>query len=411
MGKVHQHESWSSRLSYIIVAIGATVGLGNLWRFPFAAGENGGGVFILIYLFAVFFLVSPLFMAETVIGRLGRQSAPNSFKSLALKYAGTANWKYLGFLGLFISILVLSFFSVITGLSFGYVFKILTGTFVTSSPEAIAKDFGEFRDNVWGLTGWHTLVATLTGLIVGFGIRNGIERVGKILMPVLFLLLVFLAGYAAYIGDFGVALSYMFTFKIETLTPEVALAAFGQAFFTMSVGSCGMLTYAAYVGKPIRIGHTTATIALGDTLVALLAAFAIFPLVLGFGLNPGAGAGLVFVTLPIAFGQMALGQVVALAFYVLFIFASLTTTIALLETVVSYFVERTKYSRKVIGLSLAGLFWFIGLASVFSFNIWSDFHPLAFMGPKFDINPLGLINGFVGSILLPISGILISLFA
>lgn len=411
MSKLHQHESWSSRLTYIIVAIGATVGLGNLWRFPFEAGNNGGGVFILIYLFAVFFLVSPLFMAETLIGRLGRQSAPNSFKKLALKYAKTANWKYLGFLGLFISILVLSFFSVITSLSFGYVFKILSGSFVTSSPEAIAKDFEIFRSNAWGLTGWHTLVAVLTGGIVGLGIRNGIERVGKILMPVLFLLLVFLAGFAAYIGDFGQAFSYMFTFKVEAFTKEVALAAFGQAFFTMSVGSCGMLTYAAYVGKKIEIGKTTATIALGDTLVALLAAFAIFPLVFGFGLNPGAGAGLVFVTLPIAFGQMPMGILVALAFYILFIFASLTTTIALLETVVSYFVERTNYSRKVIGLGLAGLFWFVGLASVLSFNVWSDFHPLGFLGPIFEINPLGLINGFVGSVLLPIAGILIAIFA
>ncbi|MEE8295861.1 MAG: sodium-dependent transporter [Sphingomonadales bacterium] len=411
MSKIHRHESWTSRLSYIVVAIGATVGLGNLWRFPFEAGNNGGGVFILIYLFAVFFLVSPLFMAETVIGRLGRQSAPNSFKNLALKYARTANWKYLGFLGLFISVLVLSFFSVITSLSFGYVFKILSGTFVTGSPEMIAKDFAAFKGNVWGLTGWHTIVALITGLVVGLGIRNGIERVGKILMPVLFILLVFLAGYAAYIGDFGAAFSYMFTFNPEALTKEVALAAFGQAFFTMSVGSCGMLTYAAYVGKPIRIGHTTATIALGDTLVALLAGFAIFPLVFGFGLNPAEGAGLVFVTLPIAFSQMAMGTLVALAFYLLFIFAALTTTIALLETVVSYFVEKTEYSRRVIGLGLAGLFWFVGLASVLSFNVWSEYHPLGFLGPVFDLHPFGLINGFVGNILLPISGILISLFA
>lgn len=411
MSNIYSHESWTSRLSYIIVAIGATVGLGNLWRFPFAAGENGGGVFILIYLFAVFFLVSPLFMAETVIGRLGRQSAPNSFLNLARKYSKTGHWKMVGFMGLFISILVLSFFSVITSLSLGYVFKILSGSFVTSSPAAIAADFKSFTGNPYGLTLWHTIVALLTGLIVGFGIRRGIERTGKVLMPVLFILLVFLAGYAAYIGDFGAAFSYMFTFNSETLTKEVALAAFGQAFFTMSVGSCGMLTYAAYVGKKIEIGKTTAIIALGDTFVALLAGFAIFPLVFGFGLDPAEGAGLVFITLPIAFSQMPMGTVVALAFYLLFIFAALTTTIALLETAVSYFVEKTKFSRPIIGLGLAGVFWLVGLASVFSFNVWSDFHPLGFLGPVFEMNPLGLINSFVGNILLPVTGILISLFA
>lgn len=411
MGNIHSHESWTSRLSYIVVAIGATVGLGNLWRFPFAAGENGGGVFVLIYLFAVFFLVSPLFMAETVIGRLGRQSAPNSFQNLAKKYSKTGHWKMVGFLGLFISILVLSFFSVITSLSLGYVFKILSGSFVTSSPAAIAADFKAFTGNPYGLTMWHTMVALLTGLIVGFGIRRGIERTGKILMPVLLILLVFLAGFAAYIGDFAAAFSYMFNFNSEALTPEVALAAFGQAFFTMSVGSCGMLTYAAYIGKKIKIGKTTATIALADTFVALLAGFAIFPLVFGFGLDPAEGAGLVFITLPIAFSQMPMGTGVALAFYLLFIFAALTTTIALLETVVSYFVEKTKFSRAIIGLGLAGVFWLVGLASVLSFNVWSDFHPLSFLGPRFEMNPLGLINGFVGNIMLPITGILISLFA
>ena len=405
------HESWTSRLGYIIVAIGATVGLGNLWRFPFAVGDNGGGVFVLIYLFAVFFLVSPLFMAETLIGRLGRKSAPMSFKAVAEKYGGAGLWAGVGFLGLFISILVLSFFSVIAGFSFGYVFKALGGAFSTSDPAAIRALFGDFVGNPGALLLWHTVIVLITAFIVGRGIRAGIERAAKIMMPLLLLILIFLVVFAGIIGDFGAAFSYMFTFKLEALSAKVTLAAFGQAFFTMSVGSCGMLTYAAYVGEKIQIGKTTATIAIGDTIVALLAGFAIFPIVFGYGLGMEDAQNFVFTTLPIAFGQMPFGNLAAVLFFTLFIFAAVTSTIGLLETVVSYFIERTSYSRMAIAFTLGFAFWAVGILSVLSFNVWSDFHPLSFIKAFAGMTPFALINGLVGNILLPVTGILISLFA
>lgn len=405
------HESWTTRSAYIIAAVAATVGLGNLWRFPFAVGENGGGVFVLIYLFAVFFLVSPLFMSETLIGRLGRKSAPNSFRELGEKFAGQPAWKLVGYVGLIISILVLSFFSVIAGFSGGYALKALTGVFSTSDPVAVKFEFYNFINSPGKLLLWHTAFASATGLIVGRGIRSGLERAAKILMPLLLLILIFLVLFAAYIGDFGAAFTYLFHFKWEALNPGVALAAFGQAFFTLSVGSCGMLTYAAYVGKKIPIGRTTAIIALGDTIVALLAGFAIFPIVFGFGLGMEDAQNFVFTSLPIAFGQMPFGNLVAFLFYALFIFAALTSTISLLETVVSYFIEKTNFSRKAIALGLTGLFWAVGIISVLSFNIWADVHPLGFISAFAGMTPFALINGLVGSILLPVMGVLISFFA
>ncbi|MCH7630805.1 MAG: sodium-dependent transporter [Proteobacteria bacterium] len=411
MPKTQTHESWTSRAAYIIVAIGATIGLGNLWRFPFAAGENGGGVFVLIYLFAVFFLVSPLFMAETLIGRLGRKSAPMSFKALREKYGGTGLWAGVGFLGLFISILVLSFFSVIAGFSIGYVFKALGGAFSTSDPAAVSALFREFTGNPYTLLLWHSVIAAMTALIVGRGIRSGIERAAKIMMPLLLLILIFLVVFASIIGDFGAAFRYLFTFQWEALSPQVALSAFGQAFFTMSVGSCGMLTYAAYVGKKIQIGKTTAIIAIGDTIVALLAGFAIFPIVFGYGLGMENAQNFVFTTLPIAFGQMPYGNLVAVLFFTLFVFAAVTSTIGLLETVVSYFIEKTRFSRPAIANALGVAFWAVGILSVLSFNLWSDVHPLGFIKIFAGMTPFALINGLVGNILLPIAGILISLFA
>lgn len=405
------HESWTTRPAYIIAAISATVGLGNLWRFPYAVGENGGGLFVLIYLFAVFFLVSPLFMAETLIGRVGQRSAPISFKRLGQKFAGTSAWKLVGFSGILITFLVLSFFSVIAGFSIGYAIKALTGTFDNPDPAVISGIWQEFRGNPWTLLLWHSVIALFTGAVVGRGIRSGIEKTAKILMPLLLLILVILVGYAIFIGDVGAAVSYLFIFNFEDLTPGIALAAFGQAFFTMSVGSCGMLTYAAYVGKKIPIAKTTATIALGDTFVALLAGFAIFPIVFGFGLDPAEGAELVFITLPIAFAQMPMGNFAAFLFFILFIFAAVTSTIGLLETIVSYMEEKGWFSRPTSALLAAGLFWAIGILSVLSFNIWTKTAPLGFVPGLEGMNPFTLINGLVGNFLLPITGILISLFA
>jgi neurotransmitter:Na+ symporter, NSS family len=404
------HESWSSRMSYTLAAIAATVGLGNLWRFPVAAGENGGGAFIIIYILAVIAIAAPLFMAEVILGRKGRHSAPNTFRILAERTGRTPHWKWVGMLCLLTSMMVLSFYSVIAGISLAYIFKAASGVFVGASADAVSDIFSVFRGDPVNLLMWQAGFAVMTALIVARGLKSGLERAANILMPALFIILVLLVVYGAVNGDFAGALSYMFTVDFSAITAPVVLAAVGQAFFTMSIGSGGMLTYGAYLKKPIPIGRTTLTIAAGDTLVAMLAGLAIFPIVFANGLDPAEGAGLAFVTLPVAFGDMPLGSLVGVMFFVLFVFAAITSTIAILETVVAYFIEQGRGSRRKIVWLLTITYWIMGLATVLSFNLWADARPLDFIPALAHLDPGHIIDGLVANVFLLVVGALIALW-
>ncbi len=404
-------ESWSSRFAFIAVSMGATVGLGNLWRFPTEAGNNGGGAFVIVYLIAVFAFAVHLFIAETVIGRLGQQSVPNTLRSLAKKAGATEKWRYAGWMALVTSILVLSFFSVVAGFSLGYIERTLTGALANADAATVQTTFAAFLANPYELFLWHSLFALATILVVGLGIRSGIERIGKILMPALFAILIGLVIYAGLYGDFGAAVSYLFGFQWQDFTPAIILAALGQAFFTMSIGSGGIMTYGAYIGRPIPIGRSAMTVAFGDTAVALLAGLAIFPLVFANNVDPAEGSGLIFVTLPIAFGGMPFGQFVGFAFYILFVFAAITSTIGLLETLVSYFEESGRFSRMKIAFGLGGLFWIAGILSVLSFNILADFYPLSFLSRFHETNIFDLLGFLISNVLLLAGGLLFSIFA
>lgn len=411
MSQDYAHEAWSSRLAFILVSIGATVGLGNLWRFPFAAGESGAGAFVLIYLFAVFVIAAPLFMAETLIGRLGRHSAPNTLRILARERGKSEAWRHVGWLCIATSLLVLSFFSVIAGNALAYVFKTASGAFAGATQAEISETFARYAGSPWAVLFWHTAFAGATAFIVSRGIHNGLERAGRVLMPILFLLLVLLVVYAAIEGAFAEAAEYLFAFRLEAVTPAVVLAAFGQAFFTMSIGSGGILTYGAYIGKRIPIAKTTLMIASGDTLVALLAGLAIFPLALAFGGGTEGGRDYVFTKLPVAFSGMPLGSLVGTLFYLLFAFAAVTSTIGLLEVAVSWFEETGKLSRKKAALAMTAIFWFVGIGSALSFNLWAEEYPLSFLPVFEQANFMGILNWTIGSVVLLAVGFCFALWA
>ncbi len=398
-------------MTFILVSIGATVGLGNLWRFPFAAGENGAGAFVLVYLVAVFVIAAPLFMAETLIGRFGRRSAPNTMAKLAAERGASPHWRHLGWVCIVTSLLVLSFFSVIAGNALAYFFKAATGVFAEATKAEINQTFADYAGSPWAVLFWHTAFAGATALIVSRGIKGGLERAGRILMPMLFLLLILLVVWAAIVGDFAGAVRQLFNFDLSTITPVIVLAAFGQAFFTMSIGSGGILTYGAYIGKPIPIARTTMLIAGADTIVALLAGLAIFPLVLTYGGGTEGSRDYVFTSLPVAFSAMPMGSLVGALFYLLFAFAAVTSTIGLLEVAVSYFEETGKMSRKKAALAMTAVFWFVGIGSALSFNIWSEEYPLSFL-PVFETsNFMSILNWTIGSVILLVVGLLFAIWA
>lgn len=405
------HEAWSSRLAFVLVSIGATVGLGNLWRFPFAAGESGAGAFVLVYLVAVFIIAAPLFMAETLIGRFGRHSAPNSLRLLARQRGKSEHWRHVGWLCIVTSLLVLSFFSVIAGNSLAYVFKTASGAFAAATRGEITQIFADYAGSPWAVLFWHTVFAGATAFIVSRGIQGGLERAGRLLLPALFLILVLLVIYAAIEGAFMEAADYLFNFDLEAITPAIVLAAFGQAFFTMSIGSGGILTYGAYIGKRLPIARTTMFIASGDTLVALLAGLAIFPLALAFGGGTEGSRDYVFTSLPVAFAGMPFGALVGTLFYLLFAFAAITSTIGLLEVAVSYFEESGKMSRQKAALAMTAVFWFVGIGSALSFNLWSDVYPLSFLPVFEQSNFMSILNWTIGSVILLAVGLFFSLWA
>ncbi|MDZ7684053.1 MAG: sodium-dependent transporter [Gammaproteobacteria bacterium] len=298
------HGMWSSRLMFVLAAAGSAVGLGNIWRFPYVAGENGGGAFVLMYLLCIALIGVPIMTAEILLGRSGRQSPINSMRLLAARSGANPLWQLIGWMGALAGFMILSFYGVIAGWAMHYVFENAAGTFVGATGEVATETFNSFTANVWKVVGWQTAFMLLTISIVARGVGEGLEKTVKYLMPALFVLLLVLVGYSMSSGHFGEGLSFLFGFKLERLTWAAVLMAMGQAFFTLSLGMAAIMTYGAYMPKDSSIIGTAGMIAALDTAVAILSGMVIFPLVFANGLESSAGPGLMFVTLPLAFGQL-----------------------------------------------------------------------------------------------------------
>ena len=400
------HGMWSSRFMFILAASGSAVGLGNIWRFPYVAGENGGGAFVLAYLVCIFLIGVPIMCSEILLGRAGRQSPINTMVNLAKRSNRSGGWQVIGWMGAIAGFMILSFYAVIAGWAMAYLVEMAKGSFVGADGALASAVFKELTGDATTVVFWHTLFVSLTIFIAARGVGRGLETTVKYLMPALFALLILLVVWAGVTsGHFVEGLTFLFSFKTDQFSSDSILMAMGQAFFTLSLGMGAIMAYGAYLPKSASIVNSAVTIALLDTSVALLSAMVIFPLVFANGLESSAGPGLMFITLPLAFGQMAGGQFFGSLFFLLVTFAAITSAISIIEPAVAWVVERLQMSRAKAAIIVGGLAWYVGLGSALSFNVWSDVTLLP--GKSF----FDSMDYVANNIILPIGGVLIVLFA
>lgn len=401
---------WSSRMAFVLAATGSAVGLGNIWKFPYITGENGGGAFVLVYLLCIAAVGLPIMMAEVLIGRRGGASPINSVRAIVEKDSHNPAWRLAAGLGVLTAFLILSFYSVIGGWAVSYVGTAATGQLTGQSADAIGEIFTSLLGSPWTLLMWHTLFMGLVMLVVARGLRKGLERAVTILMPALFILLLLVVGYSMTTGYFGQGVAFLFSPDFSKLTTEGVLVALGHAFFTLSLGMAVMIAYGSYLSKDVSIAKTSILVSFMDTGVALLAGLAIFPIVFANGLEPGAGPGLIFQTLPLAFGAMPLGSLFGTLFFILLTFAAWTSGISLLEPLVEWLEEQKGLNRVGSTIGAGGLCWLLGVASILSLNLWSDITPLGMFAMFEGKTIFDLLDFVTASIFLPLGGLLVAIF-
>lgn len=410
MSVAAEKQAWSGRVTFLMATVGAAVGLGSIWKFPYMVGANGGSAFLFAYLAGLVVLILPLMIAEFVIGRRGGGSAVGSLAKVAAESGSSRAWSAVGALGVLTGFLILSFYSVIGGWTIAYVPIALSDTFAGQGADTIGKMFGAMLADPVGLALHHAVFMALTIFIVGRGVSDGLERAVTFLMPLMFLILMGLVGYAFGTADVERAAEFFFTPDWSKLTPEVILSAVGLGFFSIGTGLGTMITYAAYAPREIRLGEAAVWTIAADTFASFLSAFAIFPLVFTYGLNPGEGAGLMFTTLPIAFGQMPGGAYVGAAFFLLLVVSALASALSLLELVVAWATERFGVSRWTAAVTGGVICWFFGLGTVLSFNHWSGWFLLADVSGFEKKTVFDLIDYLTSNIMLPVGGLFIGLF-
>lgn len=404
------HDTWSSKPAFLLATVGAAVGLGNLWRFPFVAGENGGGAFVLVYLACVLLLGIPIMMAELAIGRRGGRSPLSTMRKLSTDEGASRRWQVVGWLSIGIPLIGLSYYSVVAGWAIDYVAKAAMNSFQGFDGNQSEQTFNRLLASPINLVLLHTLFIGGAVFVVSRGIHGGIERISKIMMPTLFLLLIIMVINSVVAADIEAGLKFLFAPDFSKLTPATLVIALGQAFFSVAIGVGVLMTYGSYMPKNYSLITSAATIALADTCVAMLAGLAIFPVVFQYGLNPGGGPGLIFVTLPVAFGQMPGGHILGFLFFVLLFFAAFSTAIGMLEPIVSWFSDRGM-SRPKMSVVSGATAWFMGLAAVLSFNIWSEVRLLSAIPLLAEKDIFELIDFIISNLMLPLNALLIALFA
>ena len=409
-GSAGSTEQWSSRLGFLLAAVGFAVGLGNIWRFPYVMGQNGGSAFLFIYLACALGIGLPLLISELTIGRRGRSSPSGSIRAVAAESGTSARWGAFGTLAVFCVFIILSYYTVLSGWTFDYFVRAASGSFEGVGSNESNEMFAGLMNNPGRLLFWHTLVNVIVIVIVRRGVQAGIEKAVKVLMPALFAALVVMVIYGAVAGDMASALKFMLEPDFSKVTRQTVMVAIGQAFFSIGIGMAALITFGAYLPKEISIPKSATIIIVADTAVALLAGFAIFPLVFAFGLEPSAGAGLIFQTLPLAFGQMPGGQIFGAIFFILLIAAALSSCIGCAEAVVSWVDERFGIKREKGVLLTVGAAWAVGVLTIMSMGDWSEYYPLDFI-PAFEGKTIfDSLDFLAANILLLIGGLLISVF-
>ena len=382
-GSAGSGEQWSSRWGFLLASVGFAVGMGNIWRFPYQLGENGGAAFLIIYLVFSLGIGLPLLITELTIGRRGGASASKSIINVALESGRSSRWGWVGTLGTLCAFVILSYYSVLSGWTLDYFVKAASGTFEGVDGAATSAMFSSLLSSPGTLLFWNTLVHILIILVIRQGVQSGIERAVKILMPALFGAIFIMVIYGVVAGDMASTLRFLLEPDFSKITFGTAMSAIGQAFFSIGIGMGALYVFGAYMPKDFSIPRSATIVILMDTGVAVLAGFAIFPLVFKYGLDPGAGAGLVFETLPLAFGQMPGGQLFGSIFFVLLISAALSSCIGLAEGVVKWVDEHLNIPRKQGVFYVSGTAWALGVVSILGFSTWKDVRLLDFI-PRYE---------------------------
>ncbi|SIS40981.1 sodium-dependent transporter [Salimicrobium flavidum] len=395
-------EQWGTKLGFMLAAMGSAVGLGNIWRFSFVAGENGGGAFLLLYLVFVFLIGIPLLLTEVSIGRKAKSDVIGSYKTLAPR----TPWFMTGFFGVCSAFLILSFYAVVAGWALYYFVNYVTGNFFQAPAEGgFEGAFGGFISQGWQPLFWSALFMTLTIIIVFSGVKKGIEMANKIFMPLLALLLIILAGFSLSLDGAMEGLAFLFQPDWSALTqPSIYIQALGQAFFSLSLGMGALLTYGSYLSDDKRLPSAAVGIGLMDTFFAVISGLVIFPAVFAFSIDPTSGPPLVFITLPSIFEQMPLGGIAGLLFFFALSLAALSSAISILEVPTAYFMRLFNWTRKKSSVIVGSIMFFLGIFVSLGFGIWADVTPIA------DFNILDSMDYIASNIFLPLGGLSMALF-
>ncbi|WP_257266434.1 sodium-dependent transporter [Endozoicomonas sp. ONNA2] len=398
-------KTWANRWTFLLAAAGSAIGLGNIWKFPYIAGQYGGGAFVMLYLLCIAVMGIPLLMAETAIGRHTRLSPLNAIRKLTGELGASKLWGITGGMGMLAGFLILSFYSVIAGWSLAYAWDLVTGAFSDMNTAQVGDAFAGLVSSAPRQIFWHTAFMLLTLMIAARGIHKGLEQGLQVMMPALFVLLLIMLGYSMLeTGQFMRGFAFMFSVDFSRVTGEAFVAALGQAFFTLSLGMCCLMAYGAYMPANNSIPRIAINVATLDTLMAIISGLIVFPIVFAYGLEPSAGPGLLFVSLTAAFVHMPMGELFGFLFFVLVGIAALSSAISLVEPSLAWLIERTPLSRNVAAIILCAAIWFVGLGTVFSMS-----GDLTFT--LFGKNFFDLLDYFTSNILLPVGGLLIAIFA
>lgn len=401
-----QHRgAWKNRWTFMLATAGSAIGLGNIWKLPYMIGVNGGSAFVLVFLACIFFVGIPLMMTEIMLGRRAQQNPLNAIQTLASEAKANPAWRYVGGMGMLTGVLILGFYSVIGGWVLSYIYFASVGTFHQIGATQSTDHFDQLLASPLTLLFWHSVFMFMTISVVARGVSAGLEKANNVLIPALFAILLLLLGYSMSEGDMVTAAHFMFAPDFSKITPVAVLSALGHAFFSLSLGMGSVMVYGSYLKRDVSIARTTIYIALADTMLGLLVGLAIYSLVFANQLAPSAGPGLIFQTLPIAFGHMPGGDMIGMLFFMLVAFAAWTSAISLVEPTIAWVVENTQVKRHTASWLLGSLIWLLGVAVLLSFNAWKSVTLL------FGLGIFDTLDKLTSTILLPLGGLLMAIFA
>lgn len=406
LNTTNKRETFSSGLAAFFATLGSAVGLGNIWKFPYLTGTNGGGAFVLIYIICVLLVGIPVMVAEFYIGRRTRSNAVGAF----IKLKSNPFWKIIGYMGVLSSLFIMFFYSSVAGWVYSYVFKTIKGDFsnlsamsMDQATNIVQNQFNVTVNSPFSPILWQGIVLVVVSIILIAGVKNGIERITKTLMPLLFILIIVICIRSLTLLGAKDGIDFLFKVDFSKITPSVILSALGLAFFKLSIGMGTMITYGSYFTSDNNMIKTSTKVAFSDTLVSILAGIAIFPVVFTFGLEPGSGPGLLFNTIPLVFSKLPFGNILLLAFFLLTSFAATTAMISLVEVPVAFMSEEWKINRRLAVLISTGIIFGVGMLTV---------HPSSYFGKVelFNKNLFDLFDYLSSNLLLPIGGLLIVIF-